>query len=329
MALFKSMAEVKNYVSAFNRNMEFASLLPHIEQAEIRYILPLLGTAQHGSLHAAYQSSTMTAEHINLLRHVQRSLAYYALYEAVPYLAAMVGDMGVTEAQASEGTATPARQWIAKDLRASAIQSADNHADWLLQFLEANATTYTDWAGSSAATAAKALFLNTTAEFDNLLGIGGSRRTFLALCPYIRLAEQEYILPALGESLFNDLKAKIADRDTPLSADDAKLLALVQRALAYLSMYKAMPFLAIQVSALGITTSSANDGQDSRSPADRKAYETLVTHTDQTGQSLLRSLRQFLDLNCTKYPLYESDETRNAQPFYTLPDNRGQRSFMV
>lgn len=328
--LFRTTVELKTYCSTFNRNMEFATLAPAVELAETRYLLPLLGQAQYDALHTAYLANNLTAAQNALLRYVQRPLAYYVLHEAVPLLGATVSDMGVQESSSREGTSAPARQWSYNSLRDSAIQNADTFADTLLGFLEANHGTYPLWTASSAFTVSRELLINTAEQFDKHVGIQRSRRIYVALRPYIQLAEQMYLKPTLGPKLYDDLKAKLAAAlTTPLSAAYAALLGKCQQALAFFALAEAMPFLAITVNGYGVQMSSSNDGLHQRTPADRQRYETAMTNTLRNGNSLLASLRLFLDDNLGDYPLYASDDLVTNTPTYELPVNRGRKSFMV
>ena len=298
MALFKTTAEIKKHVPSFNKNITWATLEPFAEQSELKYIVPLLGNEQYVELESKYQANTMTAAQTALLKQVQRPLAYYIFYEAQPFLSVQVGDMGVQEQSSSEGTSNPARQWVANNLRRSAIKSADTFADKLLEYLETNHETFPKWTASTAYTKTRDSFVNTTAQLAEHLHIGNSRRTFLALRPFISLVEKEFILPALKLAILDDLKAKIADElNTPIPASSADMIEKIRRVVAWLAYYRALPHLAIDASMGEIHVTSQPAAELRRSPIDRERYKTAVTAAETTGMAFLRELTEYLDCN--------------------------------
>lgn len=329
MALFKTIEELKIYCPSINRNMEWETFAPAVDQAQRKYILPLLGKAQFDTLTEKYKNDTMTDQQKALLTYVQRSLAYYAFFEVLPMISAMVSDMGITEQESSEGTALRTRQWVYHEMRETAIQNADVFADAMLTFLEENHEDYPDWAGSPAFTITKSLFINTAAEYDAFVPIIGSKRVWLAIRPFLKAAETEYIQPAISEPLFNDLKTKLSEvLTTPLTAEYKALLEKIQPALAWLALYKALPFQAVQFTPGGIVQTTTNTGIKSYTPADRAVFETAMTHATGNGMSALRHLKKWLVENCEDYPEYQ-DEDGVSQPNYEIPDNEGKKSFMV
>lgn len=332
--LLKTIAELKTYIPTLNKNTAWETMRPMVEHAERKYIIQLISQAQYDALNTAYNAApqTLTAHQLLLLPYVQKALAYYAFFEALPMLGAMVSDMGVTEQSSSEGTATPTRQWVFNQLRDNVISTADYAADALLSFLEINHADYPLWKASTSYTITKALYITSVADFEAHIPLGGSKRVWLNIRPFVQLAEIEYIITAISQSLHDDLKAKILlTPATPLSAAYATLLLKIQRTLAWLALYRALPFQAVQFTpGVGITSVSTSDGHTAKSAADRQRYETAVTAATSVGMSCLRDLKKYLDDHCSDYPLYEFGDFENDnQPSYSLPENAGKRSFMV
>lgn len=329
MSLFRTTAEIKVFCPTINRNTEWATLSPVVDQAERKYILPLLGKDQFEALATAYTAGSLTGQQQALLPHVQRPLAYYAFYELLPLLMTMVSDMGVQEQESREGTSSPARQWVFQQNRDTALENADTFADALLEFLEENYNDYPLWKNSDAFTLTKELFINTSDEYNDIVPIGRSKRVWLALRPFVRMAETEYLLHTLSEPLFNDLKAKLlASLGTPLTDQYKVLLIKVQRALAWLALYKALPFQAVQFTSGGIVRTARKTGLQKQTPADRTAFETAMAHAGNNGRSALRSLEKFIHDNPEDYTLYENLDSQVA-PGYEIPDNSNKKSFIV
>lgn len=329
MSLFKTTAELKVFCPSFNRNMAWNTLSPKVDQAERKYIIPLIGKEQYTVLEAAYQAGTISDKLEALLPYVQRPLAYYTHFELLPELMAMESDMGLQEQESSEGTSSPARQWVYEEKRKNAIENADAFADAMLEFLEENHGDYAEWKGSSAFTITKQLFINTSDEYNDIVSIGRSKRVWLALWPFVNRAETEYILPAITEPLFTDLKAKLlASLTTPLSTEYATLLLKIKEALAWLALYKALPFQVVQFTPSGIVQTTTANGIKSQKPADRIVFENARTEAETNGLSALRALKQYLEENSSSYDKY-SDPNAYSQPNYEIPNNQGKKSFMV
>jgi hypothetical protein len=332
--LFKTIAELKTYIPTLNQNTAWATMRPMVEHAERKYIVQLISQAQYDALNSGYNAApqTLTAHQLALLPYVQKALTYYAFFEALPMLGAMVSDMGITEQTSNEGTASPTRQWVFNQLRDNVISTADYAADALLSFLEINHANYPLWKASTAYTITKELYLTSVADFEAHIPLGGSKRVWLNIRPFVSLCEIEYIVPAISQKLHDDLKAKILlTPGTALSAAYAKLLPKIQRTLAWLALYKALPFQAVQFTpGVGITSVSTADGHTAKTAADRIRYETAVTAATSSGMSFLRDLKKYLDDHADDYPNYEFNDYENdPQPSYELHDNRDKRSFMV
>lgn len=337
--LFKTVDEIRKFCSAPNRNMSFDTWKPHIEFAQDQYLVPIISQAQLDELDEQYNSPTaadLTEDNARLLVYVQRSLAYYSLYEMEKELIRTVGDMGVQENQSKEGTSNPARQWVFNSTLQNDLQKADLLADRCLDFMEKNQDDYPLWQESDQYTLTKELFINKTAQFNFYVNIANSKRTFLAIKPYIEQCELEYIKPALGEEYFDDLKAKLllpADDDGYFTAADLKILPMLRRALCNYALVKALPFMAVEIAGNGLTVVSSNDGITNKNSAyntSRSAVENLVMQAQETASSFIQQMKIYLDDHIEDYPLYEdSDAYINPQPDTQLPDNYNSSTFMV
>jgi len=147
MALITTIAELKKYIS-IDDNVNLSTMQPFIDEAELLFIVDLLGSAFYSEFLAAYTANVaMTGDNGKLLPYVQRCLANYTIMQALPQLATTIGDMGVRQFKADNSDAVP--QWLLEKNQFNALKNGDIHAEKLLEFLEANATpnpTKTIWA---------------------------------------------------------------------------------------------------------------------------------------------------------------------------------------
>ena len=79
------------------------------------------------------------------------------------------------------------------------------------------------------------------------------------LQPYLRQATQNHIIRWIGEPLYTDLAAKY-QAGTALSSSQSSFLEKLQDAIAYYTVYDAMPSLNISVADMGIQQLSGTEG---------------------------------------------------------------------
>ena len=72
------------------------------------------------------------------------------------------------------------------------------------------------------------------------------------LQPYIRLAQEMHILPTLGQSLYDDLSAKVA-AGTITGNDEALMESYIAPALVQLAFSEALPFIRVRIVNNGVT----------------------------------------------------------------------------
>jgi len=150
MPLISTIAEFKSYI-AIDANMKWASLLPYVKEAEVAYLVPLLGKEFYDEFLPLYEDSVgegpaLSAENAALLPYIQRCLAYYSVLKALPHLTTSLGELGLRVHRSEDSD--PAARWKEEKTLLGALVNGDLHADLLLAFLEENAApdiTDVDW----------------------------------------------------------------------------------------------------------------------------------------------------------------------------------------
>lgn len=324
--LFRATAELKKHYD-IDVNTNFDTLKPFIEQAQELYLIPLISqkefdmlTANIGTTPYPNIPTGLTAKYVILFEKAQRCLAYYTMYKALPYLNSSVGDMGVQQKSSKEGTSQSVAQWRHNERLESTLRDADFFADNMLSYMEDEKDTFTGWAMSASYTVTKDLFLPNTATFQKYIAISNSRRTYLAFRSFIEQAELKYILPAIGESYYIELKGKVVHGSA--NVNDKKLLPYIERALAYCAYYEAYWQLYFVISADGISVRTIDDGFTiKKSPTDKEsamAFERCQANRD----TYLASLKRFINDARNEYPLYlNSHADQYAQPGFKTKSN--------
>jgi hypothetical protein len=328
MSLLKTISDIKKYVP-INKNTQMDTMQPFIDMAELTYIIPAIGQELYDEINILYQYGyPLSAENQKLLPYIQRALAYYSMYEAAPQLNLMVGDLGIQEAQSKDGTSSPARQWNFNNYLSNCIENADRALDAMLKFLEDNVSDYSTWAQSDAYTIDKELFISTAIELTYYIKISGSRSTYNALRPFIKIAERKYILPAIGQQQFDDLKSRMqSGYETDL---DKILISKIKMSLAWHSLFEAIPHLPLNVSGAGIRVISVNDSIVSKQKSADINIKEMAVSARANGDSYLSSLKFYLDQNVEDYPLYKASDAYTSETKYPnndLPDNTNKSDF--
>lgn len=307
--LFKTTQEIKKHISV-NHNFELEDVEPSIRQAARKYIIPAIGAPFFYSLVSAHNpGTTETPEPIKeAIERAQEALANYTYFLFAPIASVQIGNNGIQETS-SQGS-TPARQWVTYDLKASLLEAGDNALDDLIQYLEENIEAFPAWSESTACSIARELFINNADELGQYVNIQNSRRTFLALKPYVARAERFFVRGLLGDSYFFALKAQITAKN--ISEENKKVLSFIRPALAPLALLSALPEIALKATADGVKIQSFGNGVIKQDPAAPERISALSRSLEEAGNAELKALESYLLKNGEKIPVYsESDNYKN------------------
>jgi hypothetical protein len=329
MALFRSTADIKLYTDV-HKQTDWSTLKLYVQQAEPTYIIPVISQAMYDKFNGlindpANASKTFdqifaNENDLTAFNFIACALANYSLYEAFPFLNTAVGDIGVAQQSSKEGTTNPAAQWRYEGRRWAHLLNADRFIDQLLVYMERNADYFTDWQGSSSYTINKDLFIADSFTLSMYIGTNNSRRAYLALRSHIRMAEKKYIIPAIGQELFDELKTEILNKT--LTDENKTLLPLIQEGLAWAAYYEGLPFLVIKFNTDGVQVISSNDGINNKLAAGKDEKEIARNTAAHNMDSFLGSLKKFIIDHSSDYPLYEeSSAYNNNNPRYSRPYN--------
>lgn len=327
--IFKTIEEFRQYVN-INANASLAMLEPFIDQARLEYMEPLFGSELYDALSAAYAAAPaapLSAAYAALLPYVQRAQANYTLYRALPHMMTQIGSLGVQEQRSRDNTGEPARQWVVNEQRASYLIAGDAYAEAALKFLENNRVNYAVWTASAAFTESQSDFIKNSTQLSEVINCQNSRRFFLALRPFLRQAQEAYLVPCMGQSLYDSIVTQLRS-GTVIFAK----IALARKATAFLGLVMAIPHLQLVHTAQGLSVASNFDGIKSVGPANSAVegprLATLMSSCESQGMSALRQLKLWLDDNMADDELYSSQDP-NQNPAYTIPDNTGSKSSFV
>lgn len=321
--LFKDTDEVKNHISV-NHNFELEDITPSVKQAANKYIIPAIGRDFYNELVTANEG-TPDEKQKKAIEHTQAALANYAYFLYVPVGFVQIGNAGIQEANTESASA--ARQWVTYDLKKALLEAGDIALDVLLEFLEKNADEYPAWKNSDAYTVNKELFINDADTFSKFTNIQNSRRTFLALRPFIAKAERFYITSAISKELFDELKEAMKNGST--DEKQKKVIDLIQPALAQLALHKAIPEIIFQVGADGIRVQSWSNGFLKKDTASDNQLNFLYSTLEVDGNADLKTLQDFLFENADDYPAFKESKIYQNSKTEDLGNCRNSRVYIA
>ncbi|MDJ1468160.1 DUF6712 family protein [Xanthocytophaga flava] len=333
MALFKNVDDIKRFLAGNQKNLSENTIMPFVEQAEIRYIIPVIGNEFFTELDEYYNPAEGDTPEANskldlAIARIQRSLAYYTLLDALPFLNVTVGNIGVQESNSEKSS--PVRQWSYVELITTTTENADTFLDNALEFLEKKADDYTTWKESDAYTQSKELFINNAKELSKYLLTNNSRRVYLALRPFIARAEDLYIKPAIGTELFAEMKAYVLDSEQPEPYQPI-VYGLIQKALAQLTLFLSIPEVQFVTTGFGLKLQGQMLAAGNKLTPALADIGPIKENAWQLADRYLTELKRYLDENAATIETYQNSTVYKSttRRRYQLPDNSNSNSFRV
>lgn len=319
--LFSTIAQIKEYI-AINITNDFNSIKPYIKQAETKFIKPVIGKDLYTTLDEYLQASDQSSKKTNeLIDKVRLPLIYYAYYLYAPIGNIQVSNTGI-HIVTNENKKT-AFEWQIDKLETSWLNTAHDFIEEVLEFLDENRADFPDWTGSEAYTKAHSLFILSAKQFNEYVFINESRRLYSAMTPIIADIEKKYILPQIGEDMFEALKTVLQASSEP-SADNQTLLDKIASCVAKFTMARAVKEFSMEVIPQALFEKVVQVTQNAKQSASADKIMLYINELTDNAKGELKGIQEFLDENAseTKYAEYYNSD------LYIAPDddnpNRGE-----
>lgn len=320
--LFKDSNKLKEYTEFTEVN--FASVALTIRQVEDAYLVDVLGDELYNSLNIAYNlASTEGSLNIaqqKLLDKCRMLIGPYVAYNYAPKSDVQLSDAGARRAETAQLKTAYAYQL--QNLREQKLREAEQAAEALLRFLDLNKVDYPEWVSSIAFEAYTSLFIRNGRDFNALVTTASPYRNYWAWRYKMEEVEQQNIREALGDAMFNDLKAKA--KAGTLTDTEKTLLFPLRKAIAYFTISFAVPFHAVRMDSGGITVVNIRGGvqeTDNRAPAADNQLSNVIRNSADAGGVWLQNAINFILTNPTDFPLYPFFPTLNNTVACTLTNS--------
>lgn len=297
--LFSNVTEIKSKLPIGAGN-DFNRLKPHIENAENKYIKPLLGTAMYDELQEFYdtdypagptEAQEATKE---LLGKVQHALIHLAYFSGFDFMNINVSDAGFnrTESASQKGLFKYQEDNIKKYFSDAGFNGLDD----VLVYLEQNIELFGEFKLSTNWTSLKQSFLPTVRVVEEIpFNLHNSRLIFLALKPGIAFIEDTDIRKTLGETIYTEVKTEMA-KDEPAPKVTA-LLPYIRKPLIYLASAHLMEETGAELGEKGLFFEKLDPvyrGNLKKEPTPDQRVAAMVARNRNVGNSYLEALKSYL-----------------------------------
>ena len=324
--LFSNVNEIKTILPIGVGN-DFNRLKPHIENAENRYIKPLLGFDFYTEIEDHYHiepPQELTDEWIvrlELIKKLQFAVIHLAYFTGFDFLNVSVTDAGFQriETERTKGL----YKYQEDSLKAFFSETGFNALDDILVYLENNIHLFENFLNSENFNKLITSFLPNVNTIEEIpFNIHRSNLIFLALKPSIAYIEDTAIRPVLGEAIYAAVKAEMATEEM-----DEKVLALlpyIRKPLIYYASAMLMEETGATLGDKGLYFAKNEDQQRAKvvkAPATEERIAVLVNRNRLIGNNYLEMLKAFLMENWPEY----SGQIGSA----FKRDNNGKKTFFA
>ena len=124
------------------------------------------------------------------------------------------------------------------------------------------------------------------------------------LAPAIRMAQERFILPALGESLYDTLQTQISGNS--VGTNEGNLLsAYIRPALVFLAYAEALPLLRLRIVNNAVTVMDSEQS----TAATYADLKPIMNRAKELGQFHLERLIEYIDNNPTLFPTLDTESS--------------------
>lgn len=308
--LLKTEIELKKYFSSIDKDYHFASLESFVRDAITDIIIPEIGQEQYGKVLLAYTENTLEGKLLQLHELLQKAITHLALFLNSDSGSFRISDGGYYVTSSTDTKPVSDKKMVV--FRKARAEAGYKALDQALLLMEQNITdtAFLEYKDSEVRKAAGGYLICGPLEFTRCFSpLKNSGTTFRAMLSSIEQAELEYLLPVLGEGLFEDLKVKILEGSS--DAHVKSLIAKVQKPLAYYSVAEAIPMTGFDFDGKTFSVNALatnNDNIEVTASLSDQRLSTLMNTCINNGQKELTRLKKFLNDNAANYPLYVKTE---------------------
>jgi len=331
MALIKTIAQLRNQLPRLLSSLGDTALMPNIDKAQQKHILPFLGKELLEDLQDKFDAlpdTALVAPYIKLLSYVQQPLAAYALLDDLAFIQTMITDSGIRTISTDKLQA--AHKWEYLELKNALEDSAIIGIELLLQFLYDSKDDLPLWTGSDTYRQISDFVIKTGTDFSKQYPLYAPLYTYYALIPIIRDVEENYLASMYGRDLLAWIKTQDTIEITIPSNGLVDILKLVKKAVAFLTIKHACEHYSPRFDRNGFTILDARGGNPDdntntgRAEPSPYSIQQKIKVCDRDGQNYLaKSAAYFIGVANGQFSADFGDDFTTAfdtSPLKPVPD---------
>lgn len=294
--LINSTADIKAHFATIDGNMLWTSFKSFCEDAERDVVQEAIGadalTYFTGNL------TGLTGVKQDVLTLLQRASAYLTVFNWSQTSLFRITDKALYIGKSGDGVIISDKKL--RDFKRYCDETGNNHLDAAIDLMENNLDQFPAYAESGTRQNIQQGFIRTAKDFQKQKSIRNSRVTFLAM--YTTMVDvQENRFPAVMGDYYEIFKERFLDDE--LSPDEKKLLPVIKKALAFLTIAESGD-LPLQITGEGIFISRLNGSLDyeQKDPVDMAQLQYTLDDLRDKGNRKILELQQYLIKNAILYP---------------------------
>lgn len=293
--LINDISDLKRHI-VVSATFDFLKVLPYAKRVERKIILDLIGREQY-ELIVDHVSSDDPAPIDYVKELLEEAVANYSLYLALPTINVLITNSGT---KTSENKEASNADWKEKrDLSRSLFKTYNEALDDAFQIMEENIADFSEWENSKFYTVFKGFIIPQTSIFNDHFSIQKNRQTFLALKPYMKEVEDQYLKAMLGAETLALLKTKSTD-DVVLEAQE-----LAQKAVVAFTVSKAATTGTFAFTDSSFTVMSDQMPWERQQELSKEDRNDLKRDRQTAGEEYLKLLKKLIVASPAKFPAYQ------------------------
>lgn len=310
-ALLKNNQELIDFTGATTQ-IGLEDLAPYLTMSRPeREIKKLMGNSIYSDLITAYHADSLSTKQAALLPYAQKALALLAMLEYI-----REGHSQITSAGIHADRERSAFQWQQREVKQSYQEKAYFALDELGQYMLAHKDDFTGFTDTDTYKSLTRHLIQTPAQFNEYVNINESLRTLLAVRPILQHLEDIRLTSLCTPSVMADLRKQLRGEHDETRFKE--LIALLQPALAYLTMSEAITTLHLHLTADGALVFSLEQNSrnsEAAKPGDYNQLDMYMREFNRKGEAALDRAREYLNEKAseTLFPTYY------AAPHYEDP----------
>lgn len=291
MKLFNVQADGSSEITAaiglISNDVDFSKWEPVIPLG-IRDVSAIIGPEPVKALADFYAGTTLPGEDgsataATALKYLQQAVALFTWLKIIPTLDAQHDGTGRSRRLGENEKGLTALQEF-KDEQ-NILRLAYEATDALIEVMDREAFPF--WTGSRKYNLRKGLLIQSKEEFDEYYHIG-SHRLFVTLLPIMREVQGAQVAPVLGRKYLSLL----------LSGEDSEITGILKesaaRAVALLTMQKAIERLPVEVIPEGVVQIQQSQPVNSRLKAEQTARAAVAASLGADGKKYIVTLQDLV-----------------------------------